>query len=375
MPALIPYALDFRGGLHVGTRGVNLEETGVMLPADTLFGALLHSWRRAGRDVEALVAPFVAAPPGPPFLLTSAFPYAGDVRFYPMPVDAGRLMAGGIDSVHRGKQLKRIRFLSEGLLLKALGGATLDGDLYPPDDLAEPTTGVALQDGAFWLLDSEADRLPPALQRTRGRRHALRSLKVFATDRTPRVTIDRVRSSSTIFHAGRVTFNQGCGLWFAVQWRTSQAEQGETDYRRALAEGLSILGDDGIGGERNVGYGTFSCQEHAPIVLPDPEPAAPAWLLSRYHPREDELPGALAAPGAAYGLTAVAGWLHSPGHTSQRRKRLMLVSEGSLICPPAYPAGDVQDVRPEYDGAPGVAHPVYRYGLALAVGRLGAKEA
>jgi len=51
MTTLIPYSLAFRGGLHVGTRGVNLEESGAVLPADTLFAALLHAWRRAGRDV------------------------------------------------------------------------------------------------------------------------------------------------------------------------------------------------------------------------------------------------------------------------------------------------------------------------------------
>jgi len=375
MPTLIPYSLAFRGGLHVGTRGVNLEESGAVLPADTLFAALLHAWRRAGRDVEALTAPFVAAPPDPPFLLTSAFPYAGGVRFYPMPADLNRLVAGGGDTALRGKQLKRIRFLSEGLLLKALAGARLDGDLYPADDTTEPVTGLALQGGSLWMLSEEIDRLPAALQRGHGKRHALRSLQVFSADRTPRVTVDRASSAANIFHAGRVTFAQGCGLWFGVQWRTQPSSAAAMDYRKALAEGLRILSDDGIGGERNVGYGAFSAREGEPVALPDPLPGQPAWLLSRYHPREEELPAALAAPGAAYGLAAVGGWLHSPGQVSQRRKRLVLLSEGSLICPPAYPAGDVQDVRPEYDGAPGIPHPVYRYGLALAAGWSRAKEA
>ncbi len=52
----------------------------------------------------------------------------------------------------------------------------------------------------------------------------------------------------------------------------------------------------------------------------------------------------------------------------------MLVSEATDL-PAAYPAGDVQDVRPGTTARPGVAHPVYRYGLALAVGELEAKEA
>ena len=41
----------------------------------------------------------------------------------------------------------------------------------------------------------------------------------------------------------------------------------------------------------------------------------------------------------------VAGWLHSPEGAAQRRQSLMMVTEGSLVAPPTYPAGDVSDVR------------------------------
>jgi len=80
------------------------------------------------------------------------------------------------------------------------------------------------------------------------------------------------------------------------------------------------------------------------------------------------LPQALTAKDTAYDLVSVAGWLRSPDGPAQRRKRLILVAEGSLVRPPAFPAGDVTDVRPDYEGGPGVPHPVYRYGLALALG-------
>ncbi|HXF61838.1 MAG TPA: hypothetical protein VNK95_09475, partial [Caldilineaceae bacterium] len=70
MPTLTVYHLRFSGGLHLGSHGVNLEEGSLTLPSDTIFAALVDAWRRAGGDPVAWVAPFVAEPPAPPFLLT-----------------------------------------------------------------------------------------------------------------------------------------------------------------------------------------------------------------------------------------------------------------------------------------------------------------
>ncbi len=92
MPELTPYALAFRGALHLGTRGTEAEDAGRYVPADTLFAALLAAWRETGGDVEAFAAPFLGPEPDPPFLLSSAFPYAGGVRFYPVPVDLTRVV-------------------------------------------------------------------------------------------------------------------------------------------------------------------------------------------------------------------------------------------------------------------------------------------
>jgi CRISPR-associated protein Csm4 len=378
MPVLQPYYLAFRGGLHIGTRGVNLEEAATHLPSDTLFAALLDAWRRAGGDAAAFAAPFVTDEPHPPFLLTSAYPYAGGVRFYPMPADLACLFKAGTIR-KRGKALKRIRYVSETLLLKALQGKPLDDDLFPEDERSEPLGGLALQGGSYWLSGTETPELPEGLRRDPGKLHALRYLAVTSQERVPRVTVDRISSASTIYHAGRLTFAPGCGLWFGVSFPggdRSLAPDGPT-FSETLGRILRMLSEEGLGGERASGYGAFALSAGSPAIeLPDPVPGELALLLSRYHPRPAELPGALADPGAAYRLTAVAGWLHSPDGAAQRRKRLYLVEEGSLVCPPAYPAGDVTDVRPTYDNPAGdVPHPVYRYGLALAAGWTRRQEA
>lgn len=371
MPTLIPHHLAFRGGLHVGTRGVNLEEAGLSIPADTLFAAILDACRRQGWDAGDFAAPFLSPAPDPPFLLTSAFPLVGQLRFYPAPVALDRLLQP--ETIHRqGKTARRIRYLSEGLLRKALAGGWLDDDLFPANSQDEPVKGAALQNGALWFGLDELNRLPQPFQRGAGKRHALIRLKAWEQERVPRVTISRITQASAVFSAGRVVFARDCGLWFGVAWRQPErALPGGRTYRAALDAILASLQEDGLGGERASGYGAFIHTPGEPVALgSEPQGGKPAWLLSRYHPRPEELPAALdPAAGAAYSLVAVAGWARSLDGAAQRRKRLVLVGEGSQIAPPAYPAGDVTDVRPTYLNPAGdLPHPVYRYGLAFGLG-------
>lgn len=384
MPELHPHHLTFQGGLHVGTRGVNLEEAGAHIPADTLFSALVVTWQLLGGDPANFVAPFLAQ--DPPFLLTSAFPFAGAVRFFPLPLDRRRLFskAGWSSIRERGKSLKSIRFLSQGLVERLLAGDPLDTWLFPDAEQEEPQTGVALQGGILWLTKAEVASLPQAMQNDKKRPRPLRSLRyqsVWKESRVPRVTVDRVNSASNIFHVGRVRFAPGCGLWFGVHWRTPDATIGHAGptFKKALDRCLAALADSGLGGERTAGYGQFRLiDEKRPISLADPTSGSAAWLLSRYLPAgAQETTAALAHPEAAYNLIALRGWAQSDGNPDQRRKSVTMLEEGSLVGWPDGPApGRVVDLRPTYQNPAGdLPHPVYRYGLGLALGLPGPKEA
>jgi CRISPR-associated protein Csm4 len=199
----------------------------------------------------------------------------------------------------------------------------------------------------------------------------MRQQSVFNNGQVPRVTVSRITSTSQIFHAGRVCFAPDCGLWLGIHWYGPEARLGQTTFREALERLFTLLGDDGLGGERTAGYGAFRWGRAAePLQLPDPAPGAPALLLSRYHPRAAELPDVLTR-AQAYTLTPVGGWLRTWDGAAQRRRRVWLVSEGSIVhAMGQLPWGDVVDVRPVYraSGDLGIPHPVWRCGLALAVG-------
>ncbi len=405
MPTLIPYHLAFRKGFHLGTRGVNPGESLAYLPSDTLFSALVHAARRSG-DLAALLDPFTSAS-HPPFRLTSAFPFAGEVRFYPMPANLRGLFPDEA-LMKEGKTLKRVHYLSEGLLravqsgswrsesvLLSLTAPERRSDWFPPKkkengregERKAPLPVIPVQGGSLLLTPAEAGRLPDAFRAAPDRLHTRAEQVVWKSASIQRVTLDRLSSASNVYQVGKVSFAEGCGLWFGVAWNSSPDM-----LRQAFERALALLQDDGLGGERTSGYGQFTCQRQPPLTLPDPADGQPGLLLSRYHPCPGELPEALTAPGVAYNLVAVSGWINSPDGAALRRKRVQLVAEGSLVRLPEGLGGDIADVTPELGGPrlseqqdlldednpeasaatnlpPEIAplpHRVYRYGLAIA---------
>ena len=364
MPRIIPYDLTFQGGIHVGQSGVNLEESGATIHSDTLFAALVDAFRRSGGNMKSFIDHFFQPdgnlPSPPPFMITSAFPFAGRVRFFPLPVDRSWLFTSQTMEKHR-KELKKIQFFSEGLLREALKGQTMEEWLFSLDGNLQGK-GVALQGGALWMKQDEVKKLPYNMRKPPEKSQALRYFRLWKNEPVPRVTVDRITSSSTIYYAGKVNFLKDCGLWFGVNWNSE-----EDVIKNAFETSLRILENDGLGGERSSGYGGFRAKaDREMLELSDPEEGGLAYLLGRYHPRRDELPDAIVKGQASYQLAAVGGWARSLDGADQRRKRVVLVSEGSLINFPGSPAGDVVDVVPTYQNSSGdLPHPVLRYGLAL----------
>lgn len=351
---------------HFGEQGLGQEETRAFWSSDSLFAALVARLvlLQGAQAVDEWIKPFLDG--SPPFLLTSLFPFAGEVRFFPVPLAAqlpdGRPLPEGVQP----KALKKVQFVSESLYRQLLTGKSLV-DIEPQSE--------KVQGEKVWLTKIEKDGLKAQLsnivKRSTTKEEYQKWLQQFEADlrlwqieKRPRVTVERPSNASTLFHVGAVYFAPGCGLWFGAQWLDPNALHHST-FPTLLAD----LGESGLGAERSVGYGKAEISQADSLTLPDP---GGLWTsLSRYLPRQEEMM-AFQHERAAWKVYTVGGWLDSPQKRGQRRRALNMVQEGAVFGAPTgftLPFGRLEDARPLYkNGEMPVPHAVYRCGLTVAVG-------
>jgi CRISPR-associated protein Csm4 len=332
---------------HFGKQGLGQEETYSTWSSDSLFAALTARLAILMGDqaVTNWIKPFLEGQP--PFLLTSLFPFAGQLRFFPVPYASCFPNDQPLPEGLRPKDLKKVQFVSESIYRQLLNSGSLVA-FYP--------SHIELHGGIFWLTKEEGDKLPKSEDR--------QPIRIWEIEKKPRVTIDRSSNSTALFHLGTVHFAPGCGLWFGVEWRNS------TIGKELLAHLLNDLGEAGLGADRSVGYGKAQFTQGDILTLPDP---VKMWTsLSRYLPREEEME-AFQHPHAVWKIQTVGGWLDSPQKTGQRRRTINFVQEGTTLGMPKktqLPFGRVVDVRPRYKSGEEypISHGVYRSGLTVAVG-------
>jgi CRISPR-associated protein Csm4 len=343
MPIFPIYRLTFRAPLHIGERGVGLEATRTHVPADTLFSAICSSWREL-YGVEGLrndvLDWFTEADGGnEPFVLTSAFPFAGGVRFFPKPLAR---LAGITIAVGDDKAFKRARFVSEEVF-KAMAAGT-------PITFQQTN---CINGETAWVTEEEKQSLINWTDDETG------DIVLWKTQVVPRVTLDRITSASEIWHFGEVRFAEGVGLWFAVDFNP---EHGET-LRQRFRACLHVLGDTGLGGERGAGRGLFTVAEPSEEQLPETTPSGRFITLSPLCPKASEL-GPLTDGHTTYELLPRRGWVTSPEASNLRRKMVWMFAEGSVLTrPDAGRIGQLVNVKPA-----ACPHDVWRYGYAFPAG-------
>lgn len=345
---MMVFDLSPRAPLHVGEAvGIERESVQAHIPSDTLFAAIVSAWVRLTEDVDARVD---ACRAGPETLrLTSAFPRAGDVRFYPHPLG---LRWRGLEESNPPnldeKQRKRVQWVSRGIFEMLIRGADVSSE-WRPEHL--------LQGGGVWVSAAEAQRARDA---------AGRDGSLWRRTIVPRVVVGRSDNRGNLFHSGRLTFGPECGLWL-------MAQGSHVDW---VNEALRLLQEAGIGGLRASGHGAFALSTHTEPDLPIPA-RGHGICLSRYAPGpadpvEDQPPpaanvaeieAALQSAHAAYALVHVGGWCQDRAGKAWRRRAVRLVAEGA--CLGAAARGRIVDVTPQVMRAMQPPQLVYRYGYAF----------
>ena len=334
------YRLDFKTQLHLGRAtgpaqegSLGLEKTETYIPADTLFSAICQTWVTF-YDTGSLTD-FLSSYTGDnavlPFTLTSAFPFAHDVYFFPKPLMFQT----------QSKKSKRVQFISNNIFQDIVSGNTPQFD---EDDL--------MNGEKVWVSPKEREQLGLSVDD---------DFTIWALNTRPRVTLGSSSSGSEIWHVQTVQFDTNCGLWFAAQFDSDQTKQ-------KIETLLRVLGDTGIGGERNAGYGMFDFTE-ANLELSTPEAGNQFVTLSPVCPKSPEQLAQRLTGDIAYTLNPLTGWVSTAG-TATRRKQGNMFAEGSVLN-----AGEEQRIGRLVDLSPNdYAHPVYRYGYAWQVGIKGTSE-
>ena len=329
------YDLTLHSPLHQGEFvGIERESVLEWVPSDTLWAAIVSTWNALGFDTAARLAGCENGGSTTPFIVTSAFPRAGDLRFYPAPPH----LPAHVGLEELGKRAKKIRLLSLGVLQALCAGQT------PPCQEEN-----FLHGGNLWLTTQELDRARSLLQEDESG-----NMVFWRRQTVPHVTIDRTSNASNLFHTGRIVFAKNCGLWFA--------SRGQDEW---VSQAINYLSESGLGGLRSTGHGAFTWKQGS-----DDLPAVDSgWglCLSRFAPAsEDEVRKGLQEPASSYRLITVGGWCQDDQGHPWRRRSIRLVAEGALL--PAQLQGKLVDVRPlEPETWLGEQRPVWRNGLALFI--------
>lgn len=335
------FHLEATSPFRVGQRGAELTGSGTLIHSDTVFSALAVNYRMLyPNDFAAWLEQFHHSPP---FLLSSALPYVAlsaddSIRFFPRP----KIEPPGTDS-YQAFSLRKVKLVSQSVFEMWLAN---DNRLSAPQYLAGDAFFHQKQ---VWCTPEEATRIRSTLDISD-------DIQLWGVQDVPRVTVDRITHATNIYHAGRLHFRPGSGLWLGIQWF-------DAGQRSAILDTLAILGDSGLGGERSIGHGQFQrVDQTETISLPDPTERF--TTLSLYWPNTPRQAQTL-TDDSAYDLIIRGGWSDGVHGQAVRRKSVRMLTEGSVLQMLQEPLlGGLANVKPDNEGE----HPIYRYGFALPVG-------
>jgi len=264
-------------------------------------------------------------------MLTSAFPYADNIYLFPKPLT---FRGNGDTADDFKKKIRKVQFISRSIFQDIISDNSPD---FVKDNLINGEN--------VWVSADEKEQLTKVLDNTP---------IIWETTPRPRVTIGAQNAGSEIWHVQTVQFNTDCGLWFAAKFDSDATKQ-------KVETLLRVLCDNGIGGERNAGYGQF---EFTPVALdiPSAEGSTQFVTLSPICPKSELQLGQLLAGDVAYNITKVIGRVSAFG-SGAPRKQVNMFSEGSVLNAFDEPLGSLVKLTPEKH-----PHHVYRYGYAWQVG-------
>ncbi|MEM9824865.1 MAG: type III-A CRISPR-associated RAMP protein Csm4 [Bacteroidota bacterium] len=339
----------FKGGFHLSLGNQNsYTSSQKMLHSDTIKSAIfVCALQLYGPQI--INQSFLEK-----FRISSAFPFVRqggkDLYFFPKPNT--RLNISIVEENDRGeiqkikgehKVLKKMAFVEKALFEVVINGRSLN--LVDGVDIKK---GYAHQGWEKEVI-------------------------IFKNDTYQHVAIDRAGlSDSDTFYIDKRYFGPNAGLFFLL-------DCADETIKKQLFAALRLLGDSGIGSDRNNGNGAFEFvgEEGNDVIsnfeLQVPEAPSHELALSLYLPKDKEEIGNFEL--AQYELTKRGGYITHPmndEHLTIRKRSIYMFTEGSLFDAQPEKEGRIANLQPNessfeaVDTDP-VRHPIYRDGKAIFI--------
>lgn len=325
--------LRFAGPLHL-SRGQSDEydHAESVLHSDTLKSALFVA-------VNTLYGNEAAETFMKECILSSAFPFDNETFYIPKPMMKMpfqfKELSGVANESKLSKKLKKIEYISTGLFKKIINAGP-NTEIFPLSWLSA--------DGKFLSRDISGEKIMT---------HAVRQ----------RVSIDANRTEAPKpYYVDRLYFKESAGLYFLA----------DMDEQMAITvfSALKLLGDSGIGTDRNVGMGHFDFEENNDVdtyTFPEISNPNAIMLLSLYLPRKEELDKEWINK-SSYLLIKRGGYISSDAKQeflSFRKNMVYMFKEGSVLATTGTLKGKITNLNP--GNIQGLGHKIHRDGQAFVI--------
>ena len=307
---------------HIGTGKENYDFSSAELHSDTLSAALAAMRVQKGNanDVKVFMDSFI---------LSSAFPFVGEQYFLPKPQGRINVKVDGQEEHEYRKQLKKIRYVEASLWNRLVSGTELH---VKQEQLQE----------AFLVADNSIFKKP------------------FKNQVNQRVSVPRDGGDAEPFFFNWTYFEREAGLYCIID-----AEEPVVNEVKML---FSMLGESGLGTDKNVGGGKFDVELiQDKINIASIADANASMLLSLYIPAEEELK-MLNLKDSRYELLQRNGYMAGSANENYRhlrKKTVYMFNVGSIFDTLVPLFGKIVDLKPDWND--GNMHPVYRSGKPFVV--------
>ena len=302
--------------LHIGTGKENYDFSADDLQSDTISAALaaIRAQHGKGDDIESFLNSFT---------VSSAFPYSAQHYFLPKMQGKINVEVEGSNKEAKRKELKKIKYIEIPLWERLITNEQIK--------VAENQ----LQQN--YLLANSAEFNHPA------KSHVMQ-----------RVTIPRGDGQDAEpFYFDWTYFNKEGGLYFFVDARQEVIDE--------IVKLSKLLGEAGLGTDRNVGGGKFEVETETIEIHDNPKSNA-AMLLSLFVPTQEEIEKINFAD-SRYQLLLRGGYMAGSieeDFRHLRKKSIYMFGVGSVFPTKESLEGKVVNLTPEWNDMR--MHPVYRSG-------------